>query len=337
MIKPSVHQELWHGEAAITLGAGRYQATVLPTLGANLIAFSDVQSGYDFMRSPKPDEMTAFKDKPNTYGNPVLFLPNRYQDGEFTIAGIHYQFPINEAKTHNFIHGFLYRLPWDVVFSGCTSEFSVIVLRQRIRPGHPFYRYFPHRFSITLTYLLASTGLRQLVRIHNQGDTPLPVLFGFHTAFRIPFTPLSRPQDVSIHVDIGTRWALNERGLPTGATVALSSVEEDLKGEGMTPGALALDNHYSVARAGLNNVAVIRDNQVGAELVYRVGPRYRYWMIWNGGGDDAFVCVEPQTNRVNAPNLDLPLSETGVEILQKGQYWREAARLSLRRRRQPGE
>ncbi len=337
MSKPSVRRDYWHGLAAITLRAGRYQATVLPKVGANLIALSDVRHGYHFMRTPKPEQIQAFTDNPNTYGNPVLFLPNRYQDGAFTIAGIHYQFPINEAKTHNFIHGFLYRMPWDGVFSGCTPELSVVVLRQRIRPGHPFYRYFPHWFTITLTYLLSPNGLRQLVRIHNQGDTPLPVLLGFHTAFRIPFAAPSQPQDVSIHVDVGLRWELNDRGLPTGATVGLSPAEQGLQGEGMTPGAEALDNHYSVAHFGQSNVAVIRDRRIGAELVYRVGSRYRYWMVWNGGGDESFVCVEPQTNRVNAPNLNLSLSNTGVAILKKGQSWRESAQLSVRRYSPPRE
>ena len=38
-------------------------------------------------------------------------------------------------------------------------------------------------------------------------------------------------------------------------------------------------------------------------------------MIWNCRQEGSFICIEPQNWRINAPNLDLPREESGLDVL----------------------
>ncbi|NHN34636.1 hypothetical protein G9U52_33245 [Paenibacillus sp. S3N08] len=51
--------------------------------------------------------MEAFKEKPRNHGIPVLFPPNRYEDGSFSFNGRMYSFPVNEEKTDRQSHTLL--------------------------------------------------------------------------------------------------------------------------------------------------------------------------------------------------------------------------------------
>lgn len=81
------YEGTYNGEQAIWLQAGRYEAVVLPDVGANLIAFRDIEKEYRFLREPALEEMEAFKERPIVHGIPVLFPPNRYEDGKFLGMG----------------------------------------------------------------------------------------------------------------------------------------------------------------------------------------------------------------------------------------------------------
>src|SRR5690606_35373787 len=97
------------------LKAGPYEAAVLPGIGANLIAFRDITKGYTFIREPKVEEMASFKGRPMVHGIPILFPPNRYDGGRFSLDGVSYEFPVNEPATGNHLHGLCYDQPWELV------------------------------------------------------------------------------------------------------------------------------------------------------------------------------------------------------------------------------
>ena len=42
-------------------------------------------------------------------------------------------------------------------------------------------------------------------------------------------------------------------------------------------------------------------------------------MLWNGGGGQGFICPEPQSWLVDAPNLSLPPQTSGFTALAPGQ------------------
>lgn len=320
-------EDTYQGEKAVWLQAGRYEAAVLPEIGANLIAFRDTASGYRFLREPALEEMDSFKALPYAHGIPVLFPPNRFEDGKFPWNGATYRFPLNEDKLGNHLHGFLYNIPWTVEQYGTTANSSYVTLAQMVDASHPVYRYWPHAFTFRLTYTLTEDGLGQHVLIRNDGPELMPCLLAFHTAINAPFAPGSTADDCSFMMTIGKRREMNERMLPTGKFQPLKPEEETMKSGGLSPFFEPMDNHYTVEPQNGRNRMELTDARLGVKLIYDAGTSYKHWMIWNNNATGGFFCPEPQTNLVNAPNLDLPSEETGLFSLAQGEIWEATSRL----------
>lgn len=320
----------FQGEKAVWLKAGRYEAAMLPEQGANLILFRDTESGYRFLREPAEEEMEAFKAAPAVYGIPVLLPPNRYEDGKFPWNGKVYQFPINEERTHNNLHGFIHMVPWEVEDYGSSATMSFVTVALRVDEGHSIYSYLPHKFTIKLRYTLSSEGLEKHLFVKNDGDAPFPCLVAFHTAINAPFAPGSSHKDCLVKITIGERWELDGRSLPTGKYLPLSPEEEAMRDKGVSPYFASLDNHYTAVPQNGRNRMELTDTRLGVTLVYDVGTSYKQWMIWNNGASEKFFCPEPQINLVNAPNMDLPAEEIGLFSLEPGAIWEETARLYVK-------
>ncbi|NQX67752.1 aldose 1-epimerase [Paenibacillus alba] len=321
------YEGTYQGEKAIWLQAGRYEAVVLPEIGANLIAFRDTEKEYKFLREPSLAEMDSFKERPIVHGIPVLFPPNRYQDGKFPWNGKVYEFPVNEPATGNHLHGFVHNIPWAVEKFGADESESHVTLVLQVREGHSVYAYLPHAFTIRLTYTLNESGLHQDISVHNEGTDAMPCLLAYHTTINAPFAPNSQPSDYGFKMTIGNRWKLNERMLPTGEYQPLTADEAKMKVGGLSPFFASMDNHYTTAPQNGRNYMELTDSREGIKLVYDVGTSYKQWMIWNNGASEGFFCPEPQMNLVNAPNVDLPADQIGLVSLEPGEVWGERARL----------
>jgi aldose 1-epimerase len=319
----------YQGEPAIWLQAGRYEAAVLPEIGANLIAFRDTEKAYRFLHEPSADEMEAFKARPIIHGIPVLFPPNRYEDGKFPWNGNVYEFPVNEPKTGNHLHGFVHNIPWMVEKFSTDETESSVTLALIVRKGHSVYTYLPHEFTIRLTYTLGQGGLHQHIRVHNDGKDAMPCLLAFHTAINAPFAASSQASDYTFKMTIGNRWQLNERMLPTGEFQPLSQDEEKMKEGGLSPFFASMDNHYTTSPQNGRNYMELTDSRAGVKLVYDAGTSYKQWMIWNNGATEGFFCPEPQMNLVNAPNVNLPADQIGLVSLAPGEIWEETGRLYM--------
>ncbi|MWC29264.1 aldose 1-epimerase [Paenibacillus sp. MMS18-CY102] len=327
-----VTEGLFNGEKAIWLRAGKYEAALLPEIGANLIAFRDIEAGYKFLREPAEQEMDLFRESPAVYGIPVLFPPNRYRDGKFEVAGIKYELPVNEASTGNHLHGFFYDKPWTVVEKGTNGQESFVVVSYLVDENDSIYQYLPHRFEIRLRYCLSSEGLTQTSTVTNLGNKVMPNMLGFHTALNAPFSSESKREDVTAHVTTGVRWELDERMLPTGRTIPMTPLEQAMKSpEGGWPYAEALDNHYSAEPVNGRNLAEIVDHRLGLKLVYDAGTKYKQWMVWNNKASAGYICPEPQINMVDAPNVNLPDETKGLVVLRPGEAWSETSRFYVER------
>ncbi|WP_157061890.1 aldose 1-epimerase [Alicyclobacillus ferrooxydans] len=326
-MKRSVEHESFHGEEAVTLRFGRYLATVLPECGGNLIRFDDVERGLHFLHTPEESQMDHFKTgNPFVYGIPVLFPPNRYEDGKFTLNNRKYEFPVNEESTHNHLHGFLYNVPWSVEDTGCTDERAYVSLSLKVNKHHSVYRYFPHEFKITICYALSENGLAQDVRVENTGVDPMPCMLAFHTTVRVPFADDSNLNDYQFTATIGDRWELTDRMLPTGRHQLLTPEERQMQSSGVSPFFEMMDNHYSALPQNGKNFMSLTDTRLGIRFIYDVGMKYKYWMIFNNFGKGEFFCQEPQTSLVNAPNTGLSVEETGIVMLTSGAAWSETSR-----------
>lgn len=326
-------EQQFHGEPAVWLKWGRYEAAVVPAVGANLIAFRDTESGFRFLREPKADEMEAFKANPGVYGIPVLFPPNRYDNGQFTFQGRAYSFPVNEPATGNHLHGFFHTAAWTVEDYGTTQTESYVALAISVTEDHPIYRYLPHRFTLKLRYALSEAGLLQHVSVHNEGTDTLPCMLAFHTAINAPFDPASTADDYTFKLTIGERWELSDRMLPTGRKQTLTAEEEQMKTGGLSPYWSSMDNHYTALPQNGRNAMELTDNRTGTTLVYDVSSAFKQWMIWNNNASRKFFCPEPQLNLVNAPNVELPADEIGLVALEPGGIWETSSRLYVKQAR----
>lgn len=319
----------FHDEAAIWLQWGQYESAVLPNIGANLIAFRDHSRDLTILREPSAEEMNDFRANPGIHGIPVLFPPNRYEDGTFSFNGHTYVFPVNEEKTGNHLHGFFHTAKWNVDDYNTSATESYVVLSISIDKNHEIYTYLPHKFTLKLRYSLSDQGLLQHVSVHNEGTTAMPCMIAFHTAINAPFAKGSQADDYTYTMTIENRWELNDRMLPTGNYQAMSSEEEQMSKAGLNPYWSSMDNHYTSSTKNGRNMMELTDNRLGLKLIYDVGTAYKQWMIWNNGAGGTFFCPEPQLNLVNAPNVSLPAEQIGLVTLEPGHIWEETSRIYI--------
>ena len=322
----------WQGEPAVRFFAGGYEALIIPGVGANLIELKNPSMGVDLLRTPAVD-IETFKGRPQVYGIPVLFFPNRIEDGTFKVDGKVYNFPINEPNNnHNHIHGFLHKAAWTITraeaVSDCAAEAEAVFKADR---ATDFYKYLPHEFEIRMLYKLDSEGLYQKVTIINQSASAMPIGLGFHTAFNTPFHSGSSADDCSIRVAAGDRWEFSERLLPTGRLLPQENEADDFRTKGVKTQGHQIAAHFKARPLRLKdrelNGAIIEDEAAGLRLVYEAGQDYKHWMVWNESGASGFICPEPQTWVVNAPNVRLPAEETGFRLLKPDEKWEDFCRI----------
>ncbi|KKC47634.1 MULTISPECIES: aldose 1-epimerase [Paenibacillus] len=326
----SAFEGIYQGQKAIYLRAGAYEAVMLPEIGGNLVAFRDLVNGYRFLREPAHEDMQKFRENSIVWGIPVLFPPNRYEDGKFPWNGRIYQLPINEPATDNHLHGFLYQTPWEVESFGHKGDESFVTVSVKVDEDHPAYRRLPFNYTVRLHYSLGPDGLSQRVTLRNDGSESMPCLLAFHTTLNAPFSPGSKAQDCKLKLTIGERWEMSPRMLPTGSFMPLSAEEENMKEDGVDPFWTALDHHYTAVPQNGRNRMELTDTKRGVTLVYDVGTSYKQWMLYNNQGRGEFFCPEPQVNLVNAPNMSLPAEEMGLFGLEPGEIWEERARFYVK-------
>ncbi|MDA8345430.1 MAG: aldose 1-epimerase [Thermaerobacter sp.] len=330
MKEASISAGTYGAAPSVVLQAERYEAVVLPSVGAHLVSLRDVKMGLRFLReplSPGSQDLSQYLQHPVPYGLPLLFPPNRISDGTFTFNGETYRFPINEPTLHNHLHGFFAKAAWEIVARSATEGSARLVLRHLLREGDDVFRIFPHRLTLELDYTLSADGLRQEVSVQNDGDRPMPFLLGFHTALLVPFAPESTAEDCTVSVNIGQQWELSDRKVPTGRIIRRDSMAEAIAHGTGDPYVHPIDALFSAAPGDGPNECSVTDHKLGVRLVYQTGREYRAWMLWNSDAKSGFFCPEPMTCLVNAPNIALPPQETGMRALAPGERWSAVSRI----------
>ncbi len=247
-----------------------WEAEILPLHGANLALLK--KGSLSVLRTPK--SLKALSEAPVLYGNPILFPPNRTKDGRFQFMGKDYLLPINEPKFRNHLHGSIYNAPFEV--TSVTGGSTVCCL-------HNSGEWFPFPFTLSVSFSLDVKGLIQHIEILNSGDTPMPVLLGFHTTFNAPEL---------FSVPIGRRWETDDRYIPTSKLCPLNE-QELLYKTGCHPEGKIITGYYTaeglVARIG--------------RVLYEASAGFTQWVLFNQGGEKGLLCVEPQSGGVNGLNI----------------------------------
>ncbi len=289
----------------------RYQglcANVDLAHGATCTDFFDAKNGIRVLYS---------SDNPFFNGIPILFPANRISGGRFSAGGHPYALPINDEKTGCSLHGVMNTLPFDLVSQGesrvwCKKEF------------YNDYPGFPQRFRVDLLYELTENALLQTLRVKNDSKIPLPLLFGFHTTFAVPFCQDSSTSDVRIMTDVDRLIERGSDGLPTRVEEGSDDFTRALQiGEAVLTGAVS--RHY---RAGTRGDLSLTDTRTGVRICYEPDPAFRYRMIFTANPGE-YLCLEPQICTVNAPNAPLDGAYTQVPLLFQNETAEFKSKISI--------
>lgn len=315
-MKSSVENCTFLGYPAITARNDQLEITLVPALGSNLMAIKHVPSGLAVLRTP--DSMETFHENPFLVGMPVLFPPNRLEDGKLPCGDTVYSFDLNEPKLHNHIHGLVHDKPWKVVRQEVTNSGAILETELDSADFPDIQLQFPLRFVLRMTSELDGSQVRIGMTVENHSNVAFPWGLGYHTTFRFPLANDGDLSRCTMTLTAKRRWALSDRLLPTG--VLLES--EDLKAlrEGIVLVDKPLDDVFlsSVVDGG-GNECVLTDPDAGLLVRYTADHSFLHWVIYNNDSHQGYVCPEPYTWVTNAPNLSLDAKLTGLRTIQPGE------------------
>ncbi len=325
---PSIEKRPMFGYEGLEIRAGRYRAEILVGRGFQVLRLFDERLGIDIVRAPA--SAAEYEATPLVFGIPVIVPPNRIDAGRFSAGGRSYALPVNEPERNTHIHGMLHRMAWEI--SGLEVDAGRVTVAGRYvnGPGAGFFEVFPHEFELRLAYELSPGGLGQKMLVRNTGSTPMPYALGYHTTFAYPFT---RDCGWKCMVSIGQEVELDGRKLPTGRILEGTTLTAMRYG-GLFPNDRAISAHATVDAVEYENEpftgAVFEDESGDRRIIYEVGSGFRYWMLYNGGGNSGFLCVEPQTWVANAPNMEHFGVDTGFMMLDPGSMREDTTRIHAR-------
>lgn len=329
----AIKKVIFAGFEALELRAGDYVATMIPSVGANLVRLYHTSKEIDLLHYPAPDNGEMLASRPQIFGLPVLFPPNRIDKGVYTYQGRSYQFPITIAKDETHHHGMLKGLPFVVTACKTTDTYAEVEASYFANEFQSAYwEAFPHTFTCRITYRLSEEGLRERISFTNHSKQEMPLGVGFHTAIKMPFIEGTSPEEYTIQLSVGKRWELDSKCLPTGVKQLPPDNLKDLATTGINAAGMVLDAAFTAQPLEINGApyhgAILTHKPTGAQVYYQAGDMYQHWVLWNnGGGHAGFICPEPQTWITNAPNMSLPASETGFQTVQPGATWQGETKL----------
>lgn len=320
----------FHGLDAVAFEAGGYEAIMVPSVGANLVKLYHKEKGVDVLHCPTEEDIETFKRRPQVYGMPLLFPPNRIEDGTYTYNDVKYQFPITIAAQNNYHHGIIKSQPFVVTKTIIGDDFvEVEAAFYSNRVNNAIFENFPHEFECRMNFVLSERGLEQTVTFINDSETDIPLGVGFHTPINVPFQ--QGEGEYKMWLTAGEEWELNERSLPTEEFLPLDEELATLRNKGMNPIGKhierALTNKSFLLDGKSFNGAIIANVATGVKVIYEVDDQFLHWTIWNNGGDAGYMCPEPQTWAINAPNLSLDADITGFQVVEPGDAWSATTKL----------
>lgn len=317
----------WSGRDALRLCAGGYEAIVVPSLGANVVALQTMvgEQFVDILRTPPDDR--ALLDDPYAYGIPVLFPANRVAGGAYTWDGVAYQFPKNYPNGVH-IHGVLHNREWPVKEYGAQEGSAWVRFTLDTDEDSALREHFPVSMAIHMEIRLDAQGLTHTFAVENKtADKEIPAGLAYHTAFQVGFC--GNREGVKLHVPLLGRCVDDPIDrLPNGNTQAPDEWEAEIASPmGADPLGKVVDALYTAVPGTCE--AILRDEKNGCEVVYHAGADNHYWILWNKTTAEGFIAIEPQTWLSNAMHRPSP-REFGAVIVKPGQRWESCCTISAR-------
>ncbi|MGI2294286.1 aldose 1-epimerase [Paenibacillus sp. GXUN7292] len=308
-----VEKAAWMGYEAVKAESDSLIMTVVPKLGSRVVSIYSKAKQIELLRTPQSEE--AYSQAPLLYGIPVLFPPNRIEDGRFSYRGQHYQFDINDTATGNHSHGLVHDKEWMVTEMKAGNGQAVIITEFNAVNDHHVMRQFPHPFRLVMKLVLEEGMLTQTVEVHNDSSQAFPWGIGYHTTFHFPFREDSSEANSIFSAPIGQRWELNCRFLPTG--IPVTDTRSGPLNEGIAIAGVQLDDLFQKEPEAANE-AVLTDKDAGIRVRYMADEAFGHWVLHNGDGTGRYLCPEPYTCVTNAFNLKLSPEITGMKEIEPG-------------------
>lgn len=293
----------------ITIQHGGWTADFAPRFGGRMIRLR--WNGFDLLRHPETEDQ--LREGIYVYGIPVLLPPNRIDAGTFKFHGRRYQLPLNEPWRNNHLHGVVATREWELrnrsanaVLFGCGVEESAGL-------GVPF--------DVEILYEFSGSTMVQRTTVRNGGELPMPFGIGFHTVFRSPRRARLTAAEF--------RWEIvRPRFLASGRKLPWETFNPN---EWFDPSEQVISCHFPMETKEFDGKpfrGALLDYD-GLRVRYESGPEFRHWCLWNHDPSDGFLCPEPMSWLVNAPNLPLPPEETGFQTIAPHGSWNGINRISV--------
>lgn len=293
------------------------QAQIVPGRGFHCMAFRAFVGNSEWQVLAEPPDPEAFATRLMRYGIPILFpWPNRVRGGRFTFGVTEYQLP-TPPEVGNASHGLVRERPWTVEATGADEDGAFC--RASVTLGDLADDPWPFTSRLTMEYRLRGRVLSVEAVAQNADDVPMPLGFGLHPWFGVPFGPGGSRAEHELKVPAGQVWEL-ESNLPTGTILPAESIldarewrrlDDTLLDDVYT--SLQLEDGWFTAR--------LRDPASGREVAVRSDKAFREHVVYAPLHIQA-VCLEPYTCATDAFNLAARGIDAGMRVLEPGSTWR---------------
>ena len=307
--------------------------TIVPSVGN--IAVEMKVKGHNVLRYPQ-GSVAEFKARPGATGIPFMGpWANRLDEQAFYANGRRHAFDmaLGNVRGEVPIHGFVTTTNlWRVTAVAATADSASVTSRLEFYKQPAWMRQWPYAHTIDMTYRLAGGVLEVSTAIVNLSDEPMPVSVGFHPYFQLTDSPRD---EWTIAIGARTRWVLDARKVPTGATEPAAT---------LLPQPRANLREYNLDDVFSD---LVRDEQGRATMTVWgkaqrldviVGPRYRSVVVWapspsgkgRGGQGDSppaernFICFEPMAAISNALNMAHRGQYPELQAIAPGGTWQES-------------
>jgi aldose 1-epimerase len=294
------------------------QAILVPSYGFPCIAFRMRLGSQAWHVLSEPPDAESFATRIGRYGVPIMYpWPNRIRDGRFTFEGREYTLPIAGRGPHA-IHGLTRDRAWTVEQTGTDDDGAFCRASIAIGQMPDDVWRFPSR--LTVEYRLHGPALSLRAEAANLGTTPVPMGFGIHPWFDVPFGPCGTRELMEIRAPASGFWELDETLCTTGP---IRPVADGFDAGRWRPiGDRFIDDVYT----GLSLEdgwfsAEVRDPSSGRSIAVRSDSGFREHVVF-APLHSSVVCLEPYTCTTDAFNLSQRGLDAGTIILEPGQTWR---------------
>lgn len=315
-MKTSCKQIQLNGAPVVELKAGGYLAIIAPTVGSNVARLRDCKNKIEILRFHKENPIKKLTASPEVYGLPTLYFGNRLNHGVLRASDATYQWPTNEGRMQNHIHGFLHKRNHTVVETTVDGDKAIAKTQYIYDENDLFFEYYPVKFQADYEFILDENGLQYNFTLTNLSDKKMPYSVCNHTAFKAPFTKKGIGKNIRVEIPAVERCMIDWRCLPTGEFKALSPYDQQyVNGTKMVDKVVVNNDIYRVKSTELDAKpfygAIMTDIASGKRVCYEVDESYKFFIAWNDWGRKGYYCVEPMTAMIDAPNLDMPADITG--------------------------